>query len=193
MESLSTSPDWDLLFEIALGQDGLFTTEQAAEAGYSPQLLAHHLGSGNITRVRRGVYRIVHFPAGDHEELTTLWLWSEHQGVFSHQTALALHDLSDVLPSNVHMTLPLSWRRRRLRVPEGVVLHFAEVSEDEMKWIGPIPVTGPLRTLNDCADGDIEPDILRSAARDSLDQGLVERGDLELVEARLEVFGGLER
>lgn len=193
MESLSTSPDWDLLFEIALSQEGLFTTEQAAEAGYSPQLLAHHLGSGNITRVRRGVYRIVHFPAGDHEELTTLWLWSEHQGVFSHQTALALHHLSDVLPSQVHLTLPEPWRRRRLRVPDGVVLHFAEVSEDEMKWIGPIPVTGPLRTLNDCADGDIEPDILRSAAWDALDQGLVERGALELVEARLEVFGGLER
>ncbi len=192
MESHNT-PDWDLLFEIALGQEGLFTTEQAGEAGYSPQLLTHHLGSGNIARVRRGVYRIVHFPAGDHEELTTLWLWSEQKGVFSHQTALALQDLSDILPSQVHLTLPESWQRRRLRVPDKVVLHFAEVSEDETKWIGPIPVTGPLRTLNDCVQGDIEPDILRSAAWDALDHGLVKRRDLELVEAKLEAFGGLAR
>ena len=35
----TSSPDWDHLFEIAAAQEGLFTTQQAAEAGYSPQLL----------------------------------------------------------------------------------------------------------------------------------------------------------
>ncbi len=44
--------------------------------------------------MRRGVYRLVHFPVGDHEDLTAVWLWSEREGVFSHETALALHDLS---------------------------------------------------------------------------------------------------
>ena len=29
-----------------------------------------------------------------------VWLWSEQAGVFSHQTALALHDLSDILPAD---------------------------------------------------------------------------------------------
>jgi hypothetical protein len=33
------------------------------------------------------VYRIVHFPAGEHEDLTTIWLWSDGAGVFSHETA----------------------------------------------------------------------------------------------------------
>ena len=116
------SPDWDHLFEIGAAQEGLFTARQAAEAGYSPQLLAHHLGAGRMSRVRRGVYRIVHFPAGDHEDLTAIWLWSDREGVFSHQTALALHDLSDVLPAQVHLTLPEGWRKRRLRVPDGVVV-----------------------------------------------------------------------
>jgi predicted transcriptional regulator of viral defense system len=58
----TSSPDWDHLFEIAAAQDGLFTTRQAAVAGYSPQLIAHHLGAGRMVRVRRGVYRLVHFP-----------------------------------------------------------------------------------------------------------------------------------
>jgi len=84
-----------------------------------------------MIRVRRGVYRLVHFPAGDYEDLTTVWLWSEHMGVFSHQTALALHDLSDVLPSQVHLTLPNTWRSRRLRVPEGVVLHYGDVADSD--------------------------------------------------------------
>lgn len=120
----TSSPDWDHLFEIAAVQDGLLTTRQAATAGYSPQLIAHHLGAGSMVRVRRGVYRLVHFPAGDHEDLTVVWLWSEQEGVFSYQTALALHDLSDVLPAQVHLTLPDAWRMRRLRVPDDVILHY---------------------------------------------------------------------
>ena len=190
-EATSSSPDWDHLFEIAAAQDGLFTTQQAADAGYSPQLLAHHLGAGRMLRVRRGVYRLVHFPAGDHEDLTVVWLWSEQEGVFSHQTALALHDLSDVLPSQVHLTLPDAWRKRRLRVPDGVVPHYGDVPESGRQWFGPIPATVPLRTLEDCAAEHLPPELLHGAALDALDRGLVTRDELGTVEAALEPFGGL--
>jgi predicted transcriptional regulator of viral defense system len=108
---------------MAVGQEGHFTTQQAAGAGYSPQLLQKYLRNGRVIRVRRGVYRIVHYPAGQHEDLVALWLWSGQPGVFSHETALMLHDLSDALPSKAHLTLPSDWRTRRLRVPKGVVLH----------------------------------------------------------------------
>lgn len=94
-------PDWNRLYETAAAQEGTFSTKQAAEAGYSPQLLAHHLKSGRVARVRRGVYRLVHYPAGEHEDLVAIWLWSERAGVFSHETALRLFELSDVLPSRV--------------------------------------------------------------------------------------------
>ncbi len=104
-----SAPNWDRLFESAVGQDGHFTTKQAEEAGYSPQLLAKYLKNGRVFRVRRGVYRIVHFPAGEHEDLATLWLWSEKAGVFSHETALMLHQLSDALPRKVNLTLPAAW------------------------------------------------------------------------------------
>ncbi len=187
------SPDWDRLFEIAAAQDGLFTTQQAGEAGYSPQLLAHHLGARRMVRVRRGIYRLVHFPAGDHEDLTVVWLWSEHTGVFSHQTALALHDISDVLPSQVHLTLPASWKRRRMSVPDGVVLHYGDVAESERRWFGPVPATGPARTLEDCAHAHLPPEQLREAALDALHRGLVVREELTAVVAALEPFGGLGR
>ena len=191
-EATTRPPNWDHLFEIAAAQDGLFTTLQAAQAGYSPQLLAHHLGAGRMTRVRRGVYRLVHFPAGDHEGLTAVWLWSERTGVFSHQTALALHDLSEVLPSRVHLTLPDTWRTRRLRVPDGVVLHYVDVAESEQHWFGPVPATGPLRTLKDCAAEQLPPELLRGAALDALNRGMVARDELAAIEAALEPFGGLE-
>ncbi len=174
-EATTRSPDWDHLFEIAAAQDGLFVTQQAAEAGSSPQLLAHHLGAGRMLRVRRGIYRLVHFPAGDHEDLTVIWLWSEHAGVFSHQTALALHDLSDVLPAQIHLTLPDSWRKRRLRVPAGVVLHYGDIPKGERRWFGPVRATAPLRTLEDCAHEHLPPELLRGGALDALHRGLVAR------------------
>ena len=124
-------PDWDRLYETAAGQEGYFSTAQAKAAGYSPQLLARHMGNGRIARARRGIYRLTHFPAGEHEELVVVWLWSERAGVFSHETALFLHGLSDALPSRVHLTLPAAWRSRRLRVPKGVATHFSDIAEQE--------------------------------------------------------------
>ncbi|HET7503774.1 MAG TPA: type IV toxin-antitoxin system AbiEi family antitoxin domain-containing protein [Kofleriaceae bacterium] len=191
MLKLDPGPSWNQLYETAESQDGLFTTQQAAEAGYSPQLLLHHVLAGRLVRLRRGIYRLVHFPAGEHEELVAAWLWSERAGVVSHQSALALHGLSDVLPAQIHLTLPLAWRRRRLRVPAEVVLHHADAPPDDRAWHGAVPMTGPRRTLSDCARASLAPDLLRQAAQQALRRGLVARGELIEVERALEPFGGL--
>src|SRR5258706_12917551 len=184
-------PDWNRLFETAAGQQGLFTTQQAAEAGYSPQLLVHSLQGGRAVRVRRGIYRLVHFPAGEQEELVEAWLWSERTGVVSHQTALALHGLSDALPTHVHLTLPSAWRRRRFRVPAGVGLHHANVPPADRAWFGAGPITTPGRSLNDCAREGLSPELLRQAAQQALRRGLVTTAELDDVEEALEPFGGL--
>jgi predicted transcriptional regulator of viral defense system len=184
-------PNWDRLFDTAAGQSGYFTTKQAAEAGYSTHLLRKHIHAGRMTRAQRGIYRLVHFPVGEHEELVTAWLWSEQAGALSHQTALSLHDLSDVLPAQVHLTLPEAWRRRRFRVPAGVVLHHADVASDERSWFGPVPATSASRTLNDCAKTGLSPELLRQAAQQALRRGLVTRSELADVETALAPFGGL--
>lgn len=184
-------PDWDRLFETASAQEGLFTTRQAAEAGYSPQLLVHHVRAGNVVRIRRGIYRLIHFPPGEHEDLVAAWLWSELAGVVSHETALALHGLSDVLPGRVHLTLPAAWMRRRFRVPPGVALHHADVPPEDRTWYGPVPITNAGRTLNDCAREALSPELLRDAARQALRRGLVTKEELVDVEEALGAFGGL--
>lgn len=176
----SKAPDWDALFGVGQAQAGYFTTRQAARAGYSAQLLAY-LGDKKVLRVRRGIYRLVHFPTSEHEDLVVSWLWSEHTGVFSHETALALHDLSDALPSKVHLTMPASWRRRRLRVPAGLVLHFADVGERERTSFGAVPVTAPLRTLADCIEADVAPGLLDQAVSQARRRGLITAAE----EARL--------
>ncbi len=182
-------PDWNHLFKTAVGQEGLFTTRQAAEAGYSPQLLVHYVHRGRVARVLHGIYRLVHFPAVDHEELVTAWLWSDLVGVVSHQTALSLHGLSDALPSKVHLTLPLAWRKRRLRVPEGIVLHYADVSQQDRSWFEAVPITSPGRSLVDCAHDGLSPDLLQQAAQQAVRRGLVAKAQLDDVNEALKPFG----
>lgn len=184
-------PDWNRLFETAAAQAGHFTTKQAAEAGFSPQLLNHYVHAGKAFRVRRSIYRLVHFPAVEHEELVAAWLWSELSGVVSHQSALALHGLSDVLPAQVHLTMPEAWRRRRLRVPADVALHFSDVPSDDRSWFGAVPTTNPGRTLNDCAKGGVSPELLQQASRQALRRGLVTSNELGDVATALKPFGGL--
>ena len=191
MASLQGQPDLNGLYETASAQAGLFTTAQAFAAGYSPQLLNHYVKIERFARVRRGVYRLVHFPPTDHEDLAGIWLWSERLGVFSHDTALAMHDLSDILPAQVHMTLPAAWRARRLRVPMGVTLHCADVPAADRTWSGPVPITSVLRTLVDCARAELAPDLLRQAALQAILRGLVARADLDIVASVLAPFGGL--
>ncbi len=45
---------------------------QAASAGYSPQLLEYCIREGRVERVARGIFRLTHFPPGEHEDLTVV-------------------------------------------------------------------------------------------------------------------------
>lgn len=173
MSQAKTRPDWGSLYDTAAGQSGYFTTAQAAESNYSPQLLAKYLANGRIERARRGIYRIVHYPAGDHEDLMVHWLWTERLGVFSHETALMLQDLSGALPSRVFVTLPEHWRKRRLRVPTGLVVHFADVPQSDRAWAGGVPVTNARRTLADCTEAWVPAGIIAEAVHDAQARGLL--------------------
>jgi len=178
------TPDWDKLYRTAENQSGYFTTRQAAEAGYSSQLLYKYLHNGKFERARRGIYRLVHFPFGEHEELVVLWLWSDKQGVFSHQTALALHDLSDVLPSRIHMTLPESWSQRRIKLPKGVEFHYSDVHAEDTRWHDAVPVTSAPRTIADAIDTYTSSSLIRQAISQAGERGLLTRTQTaELVQA----------
>lgn len=178
-------PDWSALYALAASQDGHFTTAQAADAGYSRPLLDHHVNAGRFLRVQRGIYRLRDFPSADHEDLVVAWLWSGEQGVASHETALLLHGLSDVLPARVDLTLPTSWRGRRIKVPRIARLHHADVPDAERTWSGPVPITNPLRTLVDCVADHVQPDLIGQAVRDGLRRGLFT--ERELVAAKVPV------
>ncbi|MCA9692999.1 MAG: hypothetical protein KC636_25610 [Myxococcales bacterium] len=162
------------LFEIASAQDGYFALSQAHEAGYSTQSVYYHAKVGNFQRVRNRIYRLTNYPPSERADLMILWLWSERRGVFSHSTALSLHELSDLLPERVHLTLPLTEQGRQRKTPPGLVLHYAEVPERERAWFGAVPVTSPRRTLLDCAADSLSPELLDQALEQAVARGLLD-------------------
>lgn len=177
------------LFEVADGQAGYFTAKQALEAGYGYPLQHYHRERGHWVPVGHGLFRLRRYPEGENEHLTRLWLWSrnregEPQAVISHETALALWDLSDLMPEKVHLSVPRGFRKR---APAGVIVHKAELAEGDVGEWGGLPVTTPLRTLLDVAkDRRVSPEHLEAATREAIERGLVRPKKLREVLSLLE-------
>jgi predicted transcriptional regulator of viral defense system len=168
----------DALFEITEQQQGYFTARQATKCGYQLGSQAHHVKSGNWVRVERGIYRFVHFPQSDQEQLVIYSLWSrsrsgEPEGVYSHQTALSIHELSDVNPARLHMTVPVTFRRRA-KPSRILVLHRASLDEDEVEQRQGFAVTRPLRSIADLAASEsVSRDIVVQAFFEGRQRGLI--------------------
>jgi predicted transcriptional regulator of viral defense system len=165
------------LYGLAADQGGYVSTSQARELGFSTARLQYQVNAGHLTRAARGVLRFRQFPASELEDYIVWWLWSDREGIFSHETALMLHQLSDAMPAKPHMTLPSAWAKRRIRIPEGVNLHFADVPEADRSWKDYVPVTSPLRTLQDCRAAAVSPEFLHAAIQQARHRGLIDARD----------------
>ena len=168
------------LFELAQEQQGFFTAKQAKAAGFAENTHPYHVHAGNWIREHRGVYRLAQFPTSDRPDLVVWALWSrnrrgEVEGVYSYQTALRIHGLSDLNPAKLHMTVPTRFRRTST-VPAVLVLHYADLSEGDVEWAQGFKVTRPLRTILDLiAAGTVERTFIQQALSQAVDRGLFTR------------------
>jgi predicted transcriptional regulator of viral defense system len=148
-----------------------------ATPGDSPE---YHVASGNFERVGHGLYRFPNLPLGENDQLVRLSLWSrnrrdEPQAVVSHESALVLHERTELLPGAVHLTVPPTFRKVP---PKGCVLHKGTLSSEEVEERTGFRVTTPLRTLLDVAAGDISQEQLEKAISLALSRGLVRKARL---------------
>ncbi len=170
------------LIEIAKEQEGYFTAAQAISVGYSYRQQHHHKNHGNWEYIDHGVYRLRTYPESEHEDLIRWSLWSrnrrgESQATVSHETALAIHELGDVMPSRIHLILPPGFRKK---IPGGCIPHKAVLRPDEIEHRRGFNVTTPLRTLLDVTDSPLSQDLLEGAVRDALERGVVQSKQLLL-------------
>jgi predicted transcriptional regulator of viral defense system len=183
------------LLSRALEQGGYFTAKQAKEAGYDYPHLDYHVSTGNFERVEHGLYRLSSLPVSENDDLVRLSLWSrnredEPQAVVSHESALVLHDLAELLPDKVHLTVPPGFRKT---APKGCVLHKASVDPKEVEERAGFRVTSPTRTLLDAAVGGISQEQLEKAVAEALTRGLVRRAKLATLAGRDQRYDRLVR
>jgi predicted transcriptional regulator of viral defense system len=127
-------------------------------------------------RVRRGLYRLPGFPRPEDDEMREKWMAvGAEKAIFSHQSALALLDLSDVVHAPVHLLL--GRRYRGVRRPAGGAIHTRRDEEVDTVWRGGLPLTAPARTLIDVA-GELQPEQLEMALRQALGRGLLTAREL---------------
>jgi len=168
------------LYETAETQQGFFTTKQAKAAGFAENTHPYHVQAGNWVREHRGIYRLALFPPADRPDLVLWSLWSrnrnqETEGVYSHQTALSLYELSDLNPSKLHLTVPARFRRNSA-IPRILVLHYADLPASDVETAQGIKFTRPMRTILDLAEMDtVERSFIRQALRQALRRGLITR------------------
>jgi predicted transcriptional regulator of viral defense system len=166
------SPDFEALFGTASEQAGYFTAAQARTAGYSWPLLSYHTKQGRFIRAARGLYRLRDYPSSPREELIAAWLRLAPDAAISHESALELLDLSDVIPGSIHLTVPRT--RRKLARRPGVTTHTSTrpLKAGDVITREGVRLTAPARTIVDVAESGVAPEQIVRATRQAIDRRL---------------------
>ncbi len=171
------------LFEIADTQQGYFTSKQANECGIPHANFHRFLQSGEWAKEMRSIYRLAQYPTTERPELVLWTLWSrdkneQAQGVWSHETALDIHELSDIMPAKMHMTVPKKFRKQ-VAIPKNLKLYFEPLSKMDIEIRQGYRVTTPLRTLLDVIEaGNVDQDQIAKAIREGLRRGILYLNDV---------------
>jgi predicted transcriptional regulator of viral defense system len=176
------TPDHEALYRQAESQAGYFTANQAAAAGLDRRTLSHHARPrGRFERVAHGLYRVRQFPTTPHEHLVAAWLGvGIPEAVVSHESALELFDLSDVIADEVHISIPREKRRRHSR--QGVRVHTTTrpPSGREVRRVHGVPATSPERSIVDMLDAGGQPEQAELAIAQALGRGLTTTNRLHM-------------
>lgn len=174
------------LFNAAEQQQGYFTQKQALLAGYNRNASYFYAKTGEWIRAKRGIYRLAKFPLADRPDLAMWSLWSADrkgiiQGVYSHETALSLYDLTDVNPAKIYMTVPPSFRKHNT-LPPILVLHRAKLPQSDISKFQGYWVTTPLRTIKDMLTaGAMHPHDIKIGLKQAVQKGLITPHDADTI------------
>ncbi len=179
---------------IAVTQGGYVTSQQAGSVGYDSQHLAYHVRAGNLARVGWGLYRVPNLPVSPHDDLIRWTLWSRDRtgkprAVVGDESALAVHDLGDSLPTTVHLIVPRTFRKE----PRGGCrLHRAELSAADVEAHEGFGVTTAVRTVLDLAARmEFPARILRRAVAEAIESGKIRAPVLRARAERLDLSARL--
>jgi predicted transcriptional regulator of viral defense system len=160
------------VYALVEPQHGYLTTAQAEAAGIRRNVLTKMAQRGILERISTGVYRLANFPPFAHGQLleASLWPLDGVRGVVSHESALSYYELSDVNPPKVHITIPASHRIRRA-IPSVLIVHHADLPEEDTSIVDGITITTARRAIIDCHQTHLGPTLIRQAIEDGRQKG----------------------
>jgi predicted transcriptional regulator of viral defense system len=100
----------DDITKIARANQGVVTTRQITTAGIPRYALATMVANGELDKLERGIYLL----CGQWGDEYKIYSLRYRKGVFSHDTALFLHRLTDTTPDRFTMTFPAGYNTKSL-------------------------------------------------------------------------------
>ncbi len=134
------------LLERAQQQYGYLTPGDARELDIDPTQLRLMVARHTLEHLGHGLYRMPPVPSTPLDAYMEAILWTGRRGVLSHETALDLHELCEVNPSAIHVTVPSGFRTRKV-VPEIYRLHRFDLDPVEVGWHEGILIVTPERAI----------------------------------------------
>jgi predicted transcriptional regulator of viral defense system len=134
--------------EIAVDHGGYVTPALVAPVGVPAIELRKMVARGTLASAGHGVYRVPALPRDRYDEFILARLWAAGRGVISHDSALVVHELCDINPTHVHLTIPTSYRISRAGANR-YVIHRTDLTDTEITRIEAVTVTTITRTLHD--------------------------------------------
>jgi len=180
----STNTRKESIKKIASMQYGYFTAKQALAIGYTDVRHSYHVSQKHWLKIFRGLFRLPGYPDSMESDLAKWSLWSRNQndqpqGIISHRTALAYYGYTSHNPDDIHITVPLRFRKK---IPDGVTLHKTQLNLSVIDHKGCFMVTRLAQTLSDLRD-----ELEKNDQWDCIIQTVTASGNLNHEE--LEKFG----
>lgn len=176
---MNQSERLDVLATVADEQRGFFTTAQAESAGVSRVEVARLASREQLERVERGVYRMRGSGFEGHSALRGAWLALHGKAepitrgasaiVVSHASAAALHGIGDLLADEAEFTVS----RRLQTIRDGIRVHRAELSDDDIEIVEGLPTTTIVRTIADLVADGHDGEHVGTAVGDAVRRGAV--------------------
>jgi predicted transcriptional regulator of viral defense system len=176
----------ELLWDLAEQHHGVITSKAATAVGVPRTELVKLARRGWLEHVGHGVYRLPRLAGTGWDDLAEAVAWPAGRGVLSHATALLVHELADVNPNTIHLTLPVGYRPRRRGVA-GLTLHWEELAPNEIELKEGLPVVNPAVAIRQCIESaDVPFHLLRQAIKTALGKGRITPAQATSLTARLD-------
>ena len=155
----------DDLWDVAVEQYGYVTAADARDLGIAVVELGKLAHRGRLERVSYGLYRFAEWPVSANDSLMEAVLWTrDPRAALSHDTALAVYEVSDINPATIHVTVPPRTRRiRRTQPNSAVTVHYERLNPEQIGWWEQIPTVTLPTAIDQCIATGVRTDIVTTA------------------------------